>query len=82
MASGALASGLGYTVWFAALRGLTAIRAATVQLTVPVLAATGGVLFLQESVTVRLVVAAALILGGVGLALAGRAQTRVSSSSA
>jgi drug/metabolite transporter (DMT)-like permease len=82
MASGALASGLGYTVWFAALRGLTAIRAATVQLTVPVLAATGGVLFLQESVTVRLVVAAALILGGVGLALAGRAQGRISSSSA
>jgi drug/metabolite transporter (DMT)-like permease len=82
MASGALASGLGYTVWFAALRGLTAIRAATVQLTVPVLAAAGGVLFLQESVTVRLVVSAALILGGVGLALAGRAQGRVSSSSA
>ena len=72
-ASGALASGLGYTVWFAALRGLTAIRAATVQLTVPVLAAAGGVLLLQESVTFRLVASAALILGGVGLALAGRA---------
>lgn len=72
-ASGALASGLGYTVWFAALRGLTAIRAATVQLTVPVLAAAGGVVFLQESVTVRLVASAALILGGVGVALAGRA---------
>jgi len=74
-ASGALASGLGYTVWFAALRGLTAIRAATVQLTVPVLAAAGGVLFLQESVTVRLVASAALILGGVGLALAGRRRS-------
>ena len=73
-ASGALASGLGYTVWFAALRGLTAIRASTVQLTVPVLAAAGGVLLLQESVTMRLVVSAALVLGGVGLALAGRAR--------
>ena len=81
-ASGALASGLGYTIWFAALRGLTAIRAATVQLTVPVLAAAGGVLLLQESVTVRLVVSAALILGGVGLALTGRVRARVSSTSA
>ena len=81
-ASGALASGLGYTIWFAALRGLTAIRAATVQLTVPVLAAAGGVLLLQESVTARLVVSAALILGGVGLALAGRVRARVSSTSA
>jgi drug/metabolite transporter (DMT)-like permease len=74
VASGALASGLGYTVWFAALRRLTAIRAATVQLTVPVLAAAGGVLFLRESITVRLVLSAALILGGVGLALAGRVR--------
>ena len=81
-ASGALASGLGYTIWFAALRGLTAIRAATVQLTVPVLAAAGGVLLLQESVTVRLLVSAALILGGVGLALTGRVRARVSSTSA
>ena len=78
-ASGALASGLGYTIWFAALRGLTAIRAATVQLTVPVLAAAGGVVLLQESVTVRLVVSAALILGGVGPALAGRGRAQVSS---
>jgi drug/metabolite transporter (DMT)-like permease len=74
VASGALASGLGYTVWFAALRGLTAIRAATVQLTVPVLAAAGGVLLLQESITVRLLLSAALILGGVALALAGQVR--------
>jgi drug/metabolite transporter (DMT)-like permease len=73
-ASGAAASGLGYTVWFAALRGLTAIRASTVQLTVPVLAAAGGVLLLQESVTFRLVLSAMLVLGGVGLALAGRGR--------
>ncbi len=77
VASGALASGLGYTIWFAALRGLTAIRAATVQLTVPVLAAAGGILFLRESITVRIVLSAALILGGVGLALAGRSADNV-----
>lgn len=75
-ASGALASGLGYTIWFAALRGLTAIRASMVQLVVPVLAAAGGVAFLQEAVTLRLVVSAALILGGVGVAIAGRARSR------
>lgn len=70
--SGALASGLGYVVWYAALRGLTATRAASVQLTVPVLAAAGGVVLLHEPVTLRLVAAAALILGGVGLAVGGR----------
>jgi drug/metabolite transporter (DMT)-like permease len=70
--SGALASGMGYVVWYAALRGLTAMRAATVQLAVPVLAAAGGVLFLSEHVSLRLVVSAIVILGGVGLALAGR----------
>jgi drug/metabolite transporter (DMT)-like permease len=70
-ASGALASGLGYAVWYAALRGLTAIRAAVVQLSVPVLAAAGGIAFLGERVTLRLVLSAVLILGGVGLAVAG-----------
>jgi drug/metabolite transporter (DMT)-like permease len=70
-ASGALASGLGYAVWYAALRGLTAARAAVVQLSVPVLAAAGGVAFLGERVTLRLVLAGVFILGGVGLAVAG-----------
>ncbi|MCA1564170.1 MAG: DMT family transporter [Acidobacteria bacterium] len=72
--SGALASGVGYVVWYAALRGLTATRAATVQLPVPVLAAAGGVLFMSESVSLRLLLAATVILGGVALALFGRAQ--------
>ena len=67
--SGALASGLGYVAWYAALSGLSVTREATVQLAVPVLAAVGGVAFLAERVTARLVVAAFLILGGVGLAL-------------
>jgi drug/metabolite transporter (DMT)-like permease len=68
-ASGALASGVGYAVWYTALRGLTATRAATVQLCVPVLASIGGVLFLSETVTTRLVVATVLVLGGVALAV-------------
>lgn len=73
--SGALASGMGYVVWYAALRNLTATRAATVQLSVPVLAAVGGVIFMSESVSLRLLVAAAVILGGVALALSSRAQS-------
>ena len=70
--SGALASGVGYAIWYAALDGLTATRAATVQLTVPVIASAGGILFLQEALTVRLVLAALMILGGSGLAVMGR----------
>jgi len=74
--SGSVTSGLGYTVWYAALRGLTATRAATVQLTVPVIAASIGVLLLGEVVTARLVVATVAILGGVGTVLAGREDAR------
>ena len=67
--SGALASGVGYAIWYAALPGLTATVAATVQLSVPVLAALGGVILMAEVVTLRLVIASVLILGGVALAL-------------
>lgn len=67
--SGALASGAGYAVWYAALRGLTATRAATVQLSVPVIAAVGGVLFLGESVSLRLALSSVAILGGVAMVL-------------
>lgn len=73
IASGAVASGLGYVVWYAALRGLTAARAATVQLSVPVIAAIGGVLFIHEEITIRLVVASIATLGGVAIVLAQRA---------
>ncbi len=69
LASGAVASGLGYAVWYAALRGLTATRAALVQLSVPPLAACGGVFLLGESFSPRLLVAGLLILGGIGLAV-------------
>jgi drug/metabolite transporter (DMT)-like permease len=70
--SGAVTSGLGYVVWYAALRGLSATRAATVQLAVPALAALGGVLVLDERLTGRLLTSAALILGGVAIALRAR----------
>jgi len=71
--SGALASGCGYVIWYAALRGLTATRAATVQLSVPAIAALGGVLFMAEDVTLRLVIASAATIGGVAVVLSQRA---------
>ena len=74
VASGAFASGLGYAVWYSALRGLSALRAATVQMSVPVIAAFGGVLFLAETVTMRLIVASLATLGGIGLVLASRSR--------
>jgi drug/metabolite transporter (DMT)-like permease len=72
--SGALTSGLGYCLWYAALRGLTATRAAIVQLPVPVISAAGAVLILGEAVTGRMVGAAAAILGGVALAILARVR--------
>jgi drug/metabolite transporter (DMT)-like permease len=65
--SGSLASGMGYAIWYTALRGLSSIRAATVQLPVPVLTAFGGVIFLAEAFTLRLLISSLLILGGVAL---------------
>jgi len=72
--SGAVASGVGYAAWYAALPGLTATRAATVQLAVPVLAAAGAVAWLGERITPRLVFASLAILGGVAIAVAGRSR--------
>jgi drug/metabolite transporter (DMT)-like permease len=69
VASGALASGGGYTLWYAVMPSLGATRAAALQVTVPAIAAAGGVLLLGEPVTVRLVVSAAVILAGVALTL-------------
>jgi drug/metabolite transporter (DMT)-like permease len=70
--SGAIASGIGYAIWYAALRGLTATQAAIVQLSVPPLAAAGGVLLLGEALSARLLLAGATILGGIALAVASR----------
>jgi drug/metabolite transporter (DMT)-like permease len=63
--SGAITSGLGYVIWYAALSGLKAASAATVQLSVPVLAATGGILLLHEPITFRYVIASVAVLGGI-----------------
>jgi drug/metabolite transporter (DMT)-like permease len=70
--SGAITSGLGYAVWYTAMRGLPATSAATVQLSVPVIAALGGALFLHEPLSLRLVASSLAILGGVALVIMGR----------
>lgn len=80
VASGAVASGLGYAVWYAALPGLPRTTAAIVQLTVPAIAALGGVLFIGEAFTTRLIVASLGILGGVALALLGADRRRRAST--
>lgn len=67
--SGALASGLGYAIWYHALPALKATQAATVQLSVPVIAALGGVLVLGEAITLPLVLASCAILGGIALVI-------------
>ncbi|WP_299195462.1 DMT family transporter [uncultured Amphritea sp.] len=70
--SGAVASGIGYAVWYRALSGLTAVQAAVLQLLVPVIAAAGGVVFTREVISVRLLIAALLVLGGILLVVVGR----------
>lgn len=69
VASGGIASGIGYAVWYAALPGLKTASAATVQLSVPVLVAVGGIVLLGEPVTLRLVLASTAILGGIALVI-------------
>lgn len=70
IASGALTSGLGYAIWYRALKGLSASQAGIVQLLVPPLAALGGIVILDELLTVQFVAASAMILVGIALALA------------
>jgi drug/metabolite transporter (DMT)-like permease len=72
--SGAVSSGLGYVIWYAALRGLSSLQAAVVQLSVPVLAACGGALWLGEAFTLRLLLAVVAILGGIALVLFARSR--------
>ena len=67
--SGAVTSGVGYTIWYAAIKHHTATRAAVLQLAVPVIAAVFGILILREAATMRLGIAAALILGGISLTI-------------
>jgi drug/metabolite transporter (DMT)-like permease len=74
VASGALTSGIGYVVWYAALARLSAMQAATVQLSVPLLAAFGGVLLLSEAITPRLAAASVAILGGIAIVLSQKSR--------
>jgi drug/metabolite transporter (DMT)-like permease len=74
VASGALTSGIGYVIWYAALPWLSAMRAATVQLSVPLIAAFGGVIFLAEAITPRLAYASVAILGGIALVLLAKSR--------
>ena len=69
IASGALTSGLGYAIWYTVLPALKATHAATIQLSAPAIAAAGGILFLGEPVTLRLVLASAAILGGIAMVI-------------
>lgn len=73
--SGAFASGIGYAIWYTALPALKATHAATIQLSVPVLAALGGIVFLVEPITLRLVLASLAILGGIALVIVERRRS-------
>lgn len=75
ISSGALASGAGYSIWYLALRGLTRTRAAVVQLLVPILAATGGVIFAHEMITNRLIISSLMVLGGIMVVFLSKQQT-------
>jgi len=74
--SGAIASGLGYVIWYSVLPSLKAVSAATVQLSVPVLAATGGILLLGEPLTLRYLLASVAILGGIALVVLEKNRDR------
>ncbi|MBT8356805.1 MAG: DMT family transporter [Desulfobacterales bacterium] len=70
--SGGITSGIGYAIWYVALGGLSATQAAVVQLLVPVIAAIGGIIFVSETLTLRLIVSATMILGGILMVVLGR----------
>jgi drug/metabolite transporter (DMT)-like permease len=76
IASGGLASGMGYAIWYTALRGLNSTSAATVQLSVPVIAAFGGIVFLGEAITPRLLITSMAILGGIAMIAAAPSSTK------
>jgi drug/metabolite transporter (DMT)-like permease len=75
--SGAITSGLGYVIWYSALSGLRTTNAATVQLSVPVLAAAGGILLLGEPITLRYVFASVAVLGGIALVIWERTHAKL-----
>ena len=77
IASGAVASGIGYVIWYSALPGLRSTTAAIVQLSVPILAAVGGIVLLGESLTLRLVLTSVAILGGIAMVIVQRKPPKV-----
>jgi len=70
--SGAITSGIGYAIWYMALGGLSTTLAAVVQLSVPVIAALGGIIFISEPIDFRLIISTLLILGGISIVILGR----------
>lgn len=79
--SGGITSGIGYTIWYIALGSLTSTQAAVLQLSVPLIAALGGVIFVSEAITFRLMISATLVLGGILIVVLGRyyfTQRRIS----
>lgn len=79
LASGVVASGLGYAIWYLALPALTTFQAALVQLSVPVIAAAGAILFLGETLTLRFAAVSVVVLGGIALAITSK-QRKVTSN--
>lgn len=70
--SGAITSGLGYTIWYIALGGLSSTQAAVLQLSVPVIAGIGGVIFVSEIITIRLIVSTIIVLSGILMVVLGK----------
>ena len=78
--AGGLTSGIGYSIWYIALKGLTSTQAAVIQLSVPIIAAIGGVVFVSEPITNRLIVSSVVVLGGIMIVVLGKyysAKTKV-----
>jgi len=75
ISSGAITSGLGYAIWYAALKDLTTSQAGVMQLLVPIIAALGGVVFANELISTRLLIASMLTLGGILIVLLAKKKT-------
>ena len=75
--SGALTSGIGYAIWYKALPALKATQAATVQLSVPAIAAMGGIILLDEPISLRLILASIAIISGIALVILEKKKTNV-----
>ena len=76
IASGAIASGVGYAIWYAVLPHISTLRAALVQLSVPVIAAIGGIVFISEDVSFRFILSCILVLGGIAVAINSKQRNK------